>query len=472
MMESALHSIDHPPSTVRRLTGSQAAAIAVFELHGPRSMEVAAAHLRFRNHKPLDEQPWNRIAFGFWKHPLSNAERDGSVANPHEEDVVFCRTGANDAELHTHGSSAVAKSIFGAFRRAGVTVVEEDDDGPATGISHPGFIGPLRPREEVIRLLEPSWWETAGLPVEPRSWPPQFVSKLSRAQLPERLFAEPRAPEFHEVRSDASQTDANIDNSLQQLQNLAYFHLCRAKAHVVGRLLWRQVQGALLLRLWNIADQLQSQPALAKTNLDQLLATWSFGRFLSRDIQVLVTGAPNVGKSSLINALLGYERSVVSDTPGTTRDLVGQSTAIAGWQFRLLDSAGLRQTNDDLEEQGIRRVALAQREADLILKVRSADQPDENRDSPSADQNVIHVCNKVDLLGGNRTASPELEPGSILVSATTRQGIDDLMSSMVNAVMPGETILELTQSAQTAAVVFAPEVYEWLSKWRSQIATA
>lgn len=473
MTEAAMNSTDRSASTVCRLTGAQAAAIAVFELRGPHALEAAATHLRFRNQKPLDQQPWNRIAFGFWKHPASGAETDGSIAAAREEDVVFCRTGAERAELHTHGSAAVAKSIFAAFRRSGVTVVETHHDESTINGPEPLFNGPLRTRDEVTRLLEPAWWEAAGLPIGPDSWPPELIRALTVAHLPKLSIAGDNLPaaDFREVPAETSQPESSIEHSLWLLQNLAYHHLGRAKAHTVGRLLWHQVQGALVLRLWSIANQFQSQPTVAQSDLDQLLTTWSVGRFLSREIQVLVTGAPNVGKSSLINALLGYERSVVSETPGTTRDLVGQTTAIAGWQFRLIDSAGLRQTNDELEEQGVRRVALAQQAADLVLAVTSVDQPSQVGRPTLEGQAIIPVCNKIDLLDENQLAKTEFEPRSILVSTKTGFGMDALMSSMANAVLPGEGVLEPPQSAQTTAVVFAQEVYEWLLEWRSRIAT-
>lgn len=472
MTEAMLNSTDRPTSTVRRLTGPQAAAIAVFELRGPQAMEVAATHLRFRNQKPLERQPWNRIAFGFWKHLTSGKESDGSIAVAREEDVVFCRTGAERAELHTHGSAAVAKSIFGAFRRLGVTVVETGHDESTSHVSESTFTALLRSRDEVTRLLEPSWWEAAGLPIESGSWPRELIRALTMAQLPKLCIAGANLPatDSRERPTNFSQSESTVEHSLWLLQNWAYHRLGRARANTVGRHLWHQVQGGLLLRLWSIANLFPSQPAAAQTDLDQLLTTWSLGRFLSREIQVLVTGAPNVGKSSLINALLGYERSVVSETPGTTRDLVGQATAIAGWQFRLIDSAGLRQTNDELEEQGIRRVAQAQQEADLILAVTSVDQPREVHHSSFAGQAVIPVCNKIDLLDESQRSTTEFEPRSILVSTKTGYGMDTLMSAMVTAVLPDEGTLESTQSAQTTAVVFSREVYEWLLEWRCRIA--
>ncbi|MDP1562922.1 MAG: GTP-binding protein [Pirellulaceae bacterium] len=429
-------------STVRRLTGSQPAAIAVFELHGQLAMEVAAAHLKLRNRRPLSEQPWQKVAFGYWKHAGPPSSPDGASAT---EDVVFCRTGAEIAELHTHGSPAVAESIFSAFRNHGVIVVDangDEDSSPAeTRLSLP----------MVLQLLEPAWWEPGRQPlsgvVTPTRWQ-GLVEQLTAADFP------------------------TSSRDLCGLQSLAYTHLGKAQASEVGRLLWAQLRGAWLLRLESTARKVVARSASALTDLDQLLATWSYGKFLSREIQVLITGAPNVGKSSLINALLGYQRNVVSDRPGTTRDLVGQTTAIAGWQFRLIDSAGLRHSDDALEEQGIRRATEAARKADLVIAVRSVDHPESTFAIPTENVPVISVLNKVDLLDATalHSGAKAVPVGGVqAVSTKTGQGLLELIHRIVKVVLPEQASSVLLNSRVPPAIVFAPEIWQSLQEWRERL---
>jgi small GTP-binding protein len=367
------------------------------------------------------------------------------------------------AELHTHGSPAVADSLFAAFRHQGVAVIEDRRD--ASGVDS---VAPCLTRAEMATLLEPSWFEPSTSPCFSDHWWAEFVRPLVAAKLPplQTSAAAGSAVVGSGETPDLLESASSVELSLRRLQSLAYQHLGRAQATEVGRRLWAQLRGALLLRLRNIALQFSAQPRAACADLDQLLSTWAHGQFLSREIQVLVTGVPNVGKSSLINALLGYERSVVSERPGTTRDLVGQTTSMAGWPFRLIDSAGLRTSDDELEEEGIRRVALAARQVDLIVVVTSVDQPAATISLPSTDTPVISVLNKVDLQPANDQAAGGLSPDMLAVSTKTGQGLKELMAQMVQKTLSLEVDAELGAGLRPTAIVFAEDVWRWLQEWR------
>src|SRR5439155_711085 len=103
--------------------------------------------------------------------------------------------------------------------------------------------------------------------------------------------------------------------------------------------------------------------------LKELKSRTRLGRHLTNPWRVVVAGAPNVGKSSLVNALAGYARCVVSPTPGTTRDVVSTLIAVDGWPIELLDTAGLRLPGENLEQQGIALARAAVESADLCLWV-------------------------------------------------------------------------------------------------------
>ena len=108
----------------------------------------------------------------------------------------------------------------------------------------------------------------------------------------------------------------------------------------------------------------------------QLLDHRDLGLHLTTPWRVVLAGPPNVGKSSLINALAGYERAIVSPVPGTTRDVVTLTTAIDGWPVELADTAGLRATDDELESAGVRLAEAALASADLVIVVRDATSQD------------------------------------------------------------------------------------------------
>ena len=161
--------------------------------------------------------------------------------------------------------------------------------------------------------------------------------------------------------------------------------------------------------------------------LEELLLESGRGQVLRDGLDVVIAGAPNVGKSSLLNRLAAEDRAIVTPTPGTTRDVVQAQVEVQGIPVRLTDTAGLRQTNDDVETIGIGRARNAIARADLVLAVTDAsaspEEPDAALDpSASATATTIPVVNKIDLTG-----QPAGEAGeAIRLSALTGAGIDDL----------------------------------------------
>ena len=134
-----------------------------------------------------------------------------------------------------------------------------------------------------------------------------------------------------------------------------------------------------------------------ETKLSALMASFRTGNAIRHGIPVAIVGAPNVGKSTLLNALLGEQRAIVSDIQGTTRDTIEDTLIIDGILFRLIDTAGLRDTNDTLENMGIERSRQAARNAQIIISVVEKGKQGVILDH-SAEQTVIKVYNKADLL--------------------------------------------------------------------------
>jgi tRNA modification GTPase len=122
----------------------------------------------------------------------------------------------------------------------------------------------------------------------------------------------------------------------------------------------------------------------AQRRLAALVDRANIGLHLTRPWQVAMAGRPNVGKSSLLNALVGYQRSIVFDQPGTTRDVLGAETAVDGWPVRLTDGAGLRRPEDELEAAGVERAKEQLAKADLVIWVLDATRLADDRDDPVA----------------------------------------------------------------------------------------
>lgn len=182
--------------------------------------------------------------------------------------------------------------------------------------------------------------------------------------------------------------------------------------------------------------------------LDAMLRWGCFGLHLSRPWIVVLGGRPNVGKSSLINSLVGYSRSIVFDRPGTTRDVVTAETALQGWPIRFSDTAGIRQHADHLEQAGIERARSTLAKADcriLLFDMSRPPQADDRQlmaDWPTA----ILIAHKSDLphVWGNETPVD-----AVSVSSVTGEGVEELaevlIAKLVPAVPAPGTPLPITQ---------------------------
>ncbi len=172
-------------------------------------------------------------------------------------------------------------------------------------------------------------------------------------------------------------------------------------------------------------DQLLARLDKARLEINHLLQTAPEGQILRRGIRAAIVGPPNVGKSSLLNLLLGRDRAIVSSTPGTTRDTIEETANIRGIPVIFIDTAGLRDSEDLIEREGIRRSRETLANADLILHVIDRSQPKplsaDQFVSPERINNYICVLNKSDLPSA---LSPALE--GVAISCSTGEGLEQL----------------------------------------------
>lgn len=168
-------------------------------------------------------------------------------------------------------------------------------------------------------------------------------------------------------------------------------------------------------------------------NMQHLNDTFYEGKIVSEGFSLCLVGSPNVGKSSIMNALLGKERAIVTPIAGTTRDLLEEDLRLSGLHFRLIDTAGIRETEELVEQEGIRRSKQAMQQADLILLVVDASKPlnqqDEGLIAQAPAHKTIVIWNKIDLPICDLVQIPLLH--AVKVSAKSSEGLPEL-KKMIN----------------------------------------
>lgn len=203
--------------------------------------------------------------------------------------------------------------------------------------------------------------------------------------------------------------------------------------------------------LWNAVEaDLEALAAELRSHLDD----GGRGERLRTGLAIAVIGAPNVGKSSLVNAIARREVAIVTPFPGTTRDVIEVALDLDGLPVTLLDTAGLRESEDPIEREGIARARARAASADIRLLV--VDDP-ESLPAEDADPSTLRVLNKLDLYGHDRPA------GLIGISATTGEGLDRLLAALTAracALLPGRDEVLLTRARHRTALYDALSALE------------
>ncbi len=358
-------------------TGSGRTAIGILRISGPEALEVLSAVFTPMGAKPLKDRRPAALTYGAL-HDADGAVLDNCLATfslaPHSY------TGENTAELQCHGSPAVLTAGLEALFAAGARQAKAGE------FTRRAFLNgklDLVQAEAVIDLIDAETPEAAK----------NAAGQLSGA------------------------ISARIGGIYDNLVDLmAHFHA----------VLDYPDEDIAPFEAAEIADTIAREAA----GLEALQATYRRGRQMREGVITAIVGAPNAGKSSLLNALLGYDRAIVTALPGTTRDTVEEKAVLGGTLLRLVDTAGLRETEDVVEQIGVQRSRSAVARSELALVVIDAGRPlsEADRDALEAAKGADHrliLLNKSDL---TQVLSPEEFPGErvLSISAATGTGLAEL----------------------------------------------
>lgn len=191
-------------------------------------------------------------------------------------------------------------------------------------------------------------------------------------------------------------------------------------------------------------QELIKEALLIKERLDKLLRTFKTGKIYKEGLKVAIIGKPNVGKSSLLNELLGEERAIVTPFPGTTRDTIEETINLNGLPLQLIDTAGIRDTNCQIEKEGLKRTKNSIEIADLVLLVLDSSNFLSKEDieiiNQTKDKEKIWVINKIDLPSKLKIEELEIEDQKHLVktSIIKKSGMEDLKSKIKEIFLKGK----------------------------------
>jgi tRNA modification GTPase len=365
--------------------------VALIRVSGPAALSIADQV--YQGKAKLHEVPTHTVHYGYIHHPQTNERIDEVLVTVMHSPRTFTREDV--VEIGCHGGMIPVQATLGALLTAGARLAEPGEFTKRAFLH--GRID-LSQAEAVIDLIRAKTDEAAKVALQ------QHEGRLSR------LIRQLR----HEIVETLAQLAVNVDYPEYDAEELTRPFLGE-RAHYIAK------------------------------EIDRLLSTARQGKIYREGIAVAIVGRPNVGKSSLMNRLTQANKAIVTDIPGTTRDIIEEYVNVRGVPLRLLDTAGIRETEDVIERIGVEKSRKALQQADLILLVLNFAEPlhveDERLLAMLPGHTAVVIVNKADLpqqLALDEVRSRIGDRPLITISLKEEKGMEQLEEAIADLLFQGK----------------------------------